>query len=86
LWRRRSGEAERHLGHKLTFIATIVVFLIGSALCGLSQNMTELVLFRGLQGLGAGGLIVGIMFVVGMLVSRRERGKYMGEMMAVMPT
>jgi len=48
--------------------------------------MTELVLFRGLQGLGAGGLIVGIMFVVGMLVSRRERGKYMGEMMAVMPT
>src|SRR3954454_11570172 len=72
-------------GHKHTFMASIVLFLIGSALCGLSQNMTELVLFRGVQGLGAGGLIVGIMSVIGMLVSPRERGKYMGVMMAVMP-
>ena len=72
-------------GHKHTFMAAIVLFLIGSALCGASQNMTELVLFRGVQGLGAGGLIVGIMSVIGMLVSPRERGKYMGVMMAVMP-
>src|SRR3954447_12902266 len=52
-------------GHKGTFMAAIVVFLIGSVLCGASQNMTELVLFRGVQGLGAGGLIVAIMSVIG---------------------
>src|SRR4051794_2459145 len=72
-------------GHKYTFMASIGLFLIGSALCGASQNMTELVMFRGVQGLGAGGLIVGIMSVIGMLVSPRDRGKYMGVMMAVMP-
>jgi EmrB/QacA subfamily drug resistance transporter len=73
------------LGHKATFMASIVLFLIGSALCGMSQNMLELVLFRAFQGLGAGGLMVGIMSVIGMMVSPRERGKYMGVMMAVMP-
>jgi len=72
-------------GHKYTFMTAIALFLIGSALCGLSQNMTELVLFRAFQGLGAGGLLVGIMSVVGMLVPPRERGKYIGVMMAVMP-
>jgi EmrB/QacA subfamily drug resistance transporter len=72
-------------GHKHAFMASIVLFLIGSALCGMSQNMTELVLFRAFQGVGAGGLIVGIMSVIGMLLSPRERGKYIGVMMAVMP-
>ena len=72
-------------GHKRTFMASIVLFLIGSALCGVSQDMTQLVLFRALQGLGAGGLLVGILSVVGMLVPPRERGKYLGVMMAVMP-
>lgn len=72
-------------GHKLCFMAAIVLFLIGSALCGVAQDMTQLVLFRAFQGLGAGGLIVGIMSVIGMLVPPRERGKYIGVMMAVMP-
>lgn len=72
-------------GHKWTFMAAIVIFLLGSAACGMSQNMTELVAFRALQGIGGGGLMVGIMSVIGMLVSPRERGKYMGVMMAVMP-
>jgi EmrB/QacA subfamily drug resistance transporter len=72
-------------GHKNTFMASIVLFLVGSALCGLSQDMTQLVLFRAFQGLGAGGLMVGIMSVLGILVPPRERGKYMGVMMAVMP-
>lgn len=72
-------------GHKHTFMVSIVLFLIGSALCGVAQDMTQLVLFRAFQGLGAGGLVVGIMSVIGMLVSPRERGKYMGVMMAVMP-
>src|SRR6059058_241234 len=43
-------------GRKPLFIFAIVVFLLGSALCGLAQNMTQLVIFRGIQGLGAGGL------------------------------
>lgn len=72
-------------GHKHTFMAAIVIFLIGSALCGAARGMTELVLFRAFQGLGAGGLMVGIMSVIGMMVSPRERGKYQGIMMAVMP-
>src|SRR5690242_16984969 len=72
-------------GHKYTFMAAIVLFLLGSALCGLAQDMSQLVLFRAFQGLGAGGLMVGIMSVLGMLVPPRERGKYMGVMMAVMP-
>ncbi|MCW2754890.1 MAG: family efflux transporter permease subunit [Marmoricola sp.] len=72
-------------GHKYTFMIAIVLFLIGSALCGLSQNMNQLIMFRAFQGIGAGGLMVGIMSVVGMLVPPRERGKYIGVMMAVMP-
>ena len=72
-------------GHKLAFMASIVLFLVGSALCGASQDMLQLVLFRAVQGLGAGGLMVGIMSVIAMLVSPRERGKYIGVMMAVMP-
>lgn len=73
------------VGHKLTFMLAISIFLVGSALCGMSQNMLELVLFRAVQGLGAGGLMVGIMSVIGMMVSPRDRGKYQGVMMAVMP-
>lgn len=72
-------------GHKRAFMASIVLFLAGSALCGMSQDMTQLVLFRACQGLGAGGLMVGIMSVIAMMLSPRERGKYMGLMMAVMP-
>src|SRR5437016_7178603 len=45
-------------GRKPLFQASIVLFLAGSALCGLSQNMAELILFRAVQGLGAGGLLV----------------------------
>jgi len=72
-------------GHRRTFMASIVVFLAGSALCGMSQDMTELIGFRAFQGLGAGGLMVGIMAAIGLMVPPRERGKYQGIMMAVMP-
>ncbi|MFD7923921.1 MDR family MFS transporter [Streptomyces sp. NPDC059740] len=73
------------LGRRFTFLSSIVIFLVGSALCGMSQNMGELVGFRALQGLGAGGLMVGVMAVVAEIVPPRERGKYQGVMMAVMP-
>ncbi|MCC9311048.1 MFS transporter [Kitasatospora sp. RB6PN24] len=65
-------------GRKRFFQASIVIFLIGSALCGLSQNMGELIAFRALQGLGGGGLIVLTQAIVGDLVPPRERGKYQG--------
>ncbi len=72
-------------GRKGVFMASIVVFLIGSVLCGISQNMAELVVFRAIQGLGAGGLMVGAMAIVGEMVPPRDRGKYQGVMMAAMP-
>jgi EmrB/QacA subfamily drug resistance transporter len=56
----------------------VSVFLIGSILCGLSQNMTELILFRGLQGLGAGALFPISLAVIGDLYTARERGRYQG--------
>ena len=71
-------------GRKKFFVAAIVIFLIGSALSGLSQSMAELIAFRALQGLGAGGLMVGAMATLGDIVAPRERGKYMGYMMVVM--
>jgi EmrB/QacA subfamily drug resistance transporter len=71
-------------GRKKFFVAAIVIFLVGSALSGLSQSMTELIAFRALQGLGAGGLLVSAMATLGDIVSPRERGRYMGYMMVVM--
>jgi EmrB/QacA subfamily drug resistance transporter len=72
-------------GRKPVFMASIVVFLAGSGLSGLSQDMPQLIMFRGLQGLGAGGLMVGAMAIIGDLVPPRERGRYQGMMAAVMP-
>ena len=71
-------------GRKKLFITAIVIFLAGSALSGLAQSMAMLIAFRALQGLGAGGLMVGAIAILGELVSPRERGKYMGYIMSVM--
>jgi EmrB/QacA subfamily drug resistance transporter len=65
-------------GRKLVLQVAIVVFLIGSALCGIAQNMTELIAFRALQGLGGGGLMVTTVAVVGDIVAPRDRGRYQG--------
>jgi EmrB/QacA subfamily drug resistance transporter len=65
-------------GRKGVFQFAIVVFLIGSALSGLSQNMDQLIAFRAVQGLGAGGLIALAMAIIGDIVSPRERGRYQG--------
>jgi EmrB/QacA subfamily drug resistance transporter len=65
-------------GRKRVLQSAIVLFLIGSALCGQSQSMTELIAFRAVQGLGAGGLVVLIQAVIGDVVPPRERGRYQG--------
>ena len=70
-------------GRKTLLQIAIVLFLIGSALCGLAQSMTELIAFRALQGLGGGGLMVTTMAVVGDIISPRERGRYQGYFGAV---
>jgi EmrB/QacA subfamily drug resistance transporter len=70
-------------GRKIVLQSAIAIFLVGSALCGLSQDMIELILFRALQGLGGGGLIVVTIAVVGDIVTPRERGRYQGYFGAV---
>ena len=65
-------------GRKLLFQVAIVVFLVGSVLSGVSQNMVELIAFRALQGLGAGGLMVGAQAIIGDVVPPAARGRYMG--------
>ncbi|MDH2427448.1 MDR family MFS transporter [Sphaerisporangium sp. TRM90804] len=71
------------VGRKIVFQAAIVIFLVGSVLCGLAQNMAELIGFRALQGLGGGGLMIGVQAIVADLVSPRERGRYTGIIGAV---
>ncbi|MER7231544.1 MDR family MFS transporter [Streptomyces olivaceus] len=71
-------------GRKGTFMASIVIFLVGSALSGMAQDMGQLIGFRAVQGLGAGGLMVGVMAIIGDLIPPRERGKYQGMMAGVM--
>jgi EmrB/QacA subfamily drug resistance transporter len=65
-------------GRKRVLQSAVIMFLIGSALCGLANGMTELIAFRAVQGLGAGGLVVLTQAVIGDVVSPRERGKYQG--------
>ena len=72
------GRAADLYGRKRLFQAAIAVFLLGSALSGLAQSLGQLIAFRGLQGLGAGGLMTLAMTIVADLVPPRERGRYQG--------
>jgi EmrB/QacA subfamily drug resistance transporter len=70
-------------GRKRLFLFSIVVFLIGSALCGAAQSMTQLVIFRAVQGIGAGGLFPLSLAVIGNIVPPRDRGRWQGLIGAV---
>lgn len=70
-------------GRKKLFLSAIVIFLVGSMLCGLSQTMNQLIFFRALQGLGGGGLMVLILAIIGDIVPPRRRGRYQGYFGAV---
>jgi len=70
-------------GRKYVFVVCILIFLLGSALCGISQNMLQLIIFRALQGLGGGGLMVLAMAVIADVVPPRDRGRYQGVIGAV---
>lgn len=73
-----SGAISDLRGHKPVFLGGIVLFLAGSALCGISHNMMELILFRALQGIGGGVIVAGVFTIVADLFPPAERGKYTG--------
>ncbi|MGH7195623.1 MAG: MDR family MFS transporter [Candidatus Saccharimonadales bacterium] len=77
------GKISDLFGRKKIFQSAIVIFLIGSILSGLSQNIDQLVAFRALQGIGAGGLISLVLAIIGDVIPPRQRGKYQGYFGAV---
>ncbi|MFJ8571109.1 MFS transporter [[Kitasatospora] papulosa] len=70
-------------GRKGVFQFAIIVFIIGSALAGWSRTMDELIAFRAVQGIGGGGLMIGVQAIIADIVPARERGRYMGLIGAV---
>jgi EmrB/QacA subfamily drug resistance transporter len=77
------GKLSDMYGRKPFFMMAIVIFVLGSALCGLAQSMYELAAFRALQGIGAGGIMPLALAVIGDIIPPRERARYQGYMMAV---
>lgn len=77
------GKLSDLYGRKLMFQVAIAIFLLGSALSGMAQSMAQLIGFRAIQGIGAGGLIVMALTIIGDVLSPRERGRYQGYMGSV---
>ncbi len=72
------GKLGDQYGRKIVLQSALVLFLAGSALCGAAQSLTMLIVFRAIQGLGGGGLMVSTMAAIGDVVPPRERGRYQG--------
>src|ERR671933_90294 len=77
------GKLSDMYGRRPFYLFAIAVFVLGSALCGLSQSMYELAAFRALQGIGAGGLMSLALAIIADIVAPRERSRYQGFFMAV---
>src|ERR1700709_1698672 len=77
------GKISDMFGRKKIFQSAIIIFLVGSILCGAAQSMNQLIIFRGLQGIGAGGLMTLVFAIIGDIVPPRQRGKYQGYFGAV---
>ncbi|MFD4523321.1 MDR family MFS transporter [Streptomyces sp. NPDC058470] len=72
-------------GRKGAYMWSVLLFLVGTALCGLAQDMAQLITFRAVQGLGAGGLMVGALSVIGVLVPAHERGRVQSMVGVMLP-
>jgi EmrB/QacA subfamily drug resistance transporter len=77
------GKISDLYGRRVIFQITIIVFLVGSALCGLAQSMPQLIIFRAIQGIGGGGLMAIAFAIIGDVIPARERGRYSGYFGAV---
>jgi EmrB/QacA subfamily drug resistance transporter len=77
------GKISDLYGRRPVFQAAIIIFLAGSALCGLSQNLPQLIAFRAIQGIGGGGLMAIAFAIIGDIIPPRERGRYQGYFGAV---
>jgi EmrB/QacA subfamily drug resistance transporter len=72
------GKISDLFGRKKTLVTAVIIFLIGSMLSGMAQSILELIIFRGIQGIGAGGLMTLVLATIGDIIPPRERGKYQG--------
>ena len=77
------GKLSDIYGRRPTYLAAILIFLLGSLLAGVAQDMIQLIVFRGVQGVGAGGLMAMTFAVIGDVVSPRQRGRYIGYLAGV---
>jgi len=77
------GKISDMFGRKKIFQSAIVIFLLGSVLSGAAQTMNQLIIFRGIQGIGAGGLMTLVFAIIGDIIPPRQRGKYQGYFGAV---
>lgn len=77
------GKISDMFGRKRIFQSAIIIFLLGSVLCGMAQDMNQLIAFRALQGIGAGGLMTLVFAIIGDIIPPRQRGRYQGYFGAV---